>query len=168
MLLVGPGDIAAAAVPLPLDSPPLAATIAPLAATYYVVSSDAGGKLLVTLEAPGFEARLSLVDSSGQPLIQSDSSASSAGLIDENVPAGDDFLEVQSLSGAGAYQITAGLTPTVPPFQTIPTSYAGHAPIGTGYFFGDAAAGRPGGAGWNPRGEWRRHLPEHAARWTAG
>ena len=100
------------------------ATIAPLAATYYRSSSDVGGKLTVTLDVTGFEARLSLVDAEGLPLVQSDGAGTRRrrrGLIDVNVPAGDDFLEVQSLSGRGAYQITADFTPTSPAFQTIPT-----------------------------------------------
>ena len=49
------------ALPLALGSPQTA-TIAPLAATFYSVSSDVGGKLTVSLDAPGFAARLSLVD----------------------------------------------------------------------------------------------------------
>ena len=42
------------------------------------------------LQASGFAARVSLVDSQGQPLVQSDGTATGAGdgLIDVNVPAG--------------------------------------------------------------------------------
>ena len=63
----------------------------------------------------------------GQPLVQSDGLATGAGdrLIDVNVPAGMDFLEVQSLSGGGTYQITANVIPTVPAFQTVPTDFPG-------------------------------------------
>ena len=88
------------------------------------------------LDAPGFAARLSLVDAEGQPLVQSDGSATGAGdgLIDVNVPAGIDFLEVQSLFGGGTYQITADLIPTVPAFQTVPTDFSGYAPIAAGNF----------------------------------
>ena len=63
-LLAGPPDLPAVAVPLALDSP-LAGTIAPLAATYYQISSDMAGKLTVMLQAPGFPARVSLVDATG-------------------------------------------------------------------------------------------------------
>ena len=71
------------------------------------------------LDAPGFAARLSLVDAEGQPLVQSDGPATGAGdgLIDVNVPAGTDFLEVQSLFGEGTFQITATLIPTSPHFR---------------------------------------------------
>ena len=136
-LLAAPPYLPAEAVPLSLGSPH-AATIAPLAATYYSVSSDAGGKLTVTLDAPGFAARLSLVDAEGQPLVQSDGPATGAGdgLIDVNVPAGTDFLEVQSLFGGGTYQITADLIPTVPAFQTVPTDFSGYPPIAAGNFYG--------------------------------
>ena len=117
------------------------ATIAPLAATFFSVSSDMGGKLTVSLDAPGFAARLSLVDAEGQPLVQSDGLATGAGdgLIDVNVPAGMDFLEVQSLSGGGTYQITANLVPTVPAFQTVPTGSFGRNPIAAGKFFGSSS-----------------------------
>ena len=90
------------------------------------------------LDAPGFAARLSLVDAEGQPLVQSDGPATGAGdgLIDVNVPAGTDFLEVQSLFGEGTYQITADLIPTVPPFQTVTTDFSGYPPIAAGNFYG--------------------------------
>jgi len=141
MLLAGgaPPDLAAEAVPLALDSP-LAGTIAPLAATFYQISSDVGGKLTVMLQASGFAARVSLVDARGQPLVQSDGSSTGAsdGLIDVNVPAGDDFLEVQSLGGEGTYRITADLTPTAPAFQTVPSPFNnGPAVIAVGDLNGD-------------------------------
>src|ERR671911_55411 len=50
-------DLAAEAAPLALDTP-LVEEIAPLATTYYRVSSDVGGKLAVTLRASGFAARV--------------------------------------------------------------------------------------------------------------
>ena len=132
-------DLTAEAVPLALGAP-LTETIAPLAATYYSVSLDTGGKLTVMLDAPGFAARLSLVDAEGQPLVQSDGPATGAGdgLIDVNVPAGTDFIEVQSLFGEGTYRITANLVPTVPPFQTVPTHSTGSNPIAAGQFFGSS------------------------------
>jgi len=126
-------------VPLSPGSPH-AATIAPLAATYYSVSSNKGGKLTATLDVSGFAARLSLVDAEGRPLVQSDGPATGAtdGLIDVNVPKGTDYLEVQSLSGGGTYQITATLIPTDPAFQTVPTHSTGSNPIAAGQFFGSS------------------------------
>ena len=90
-------------------------------------------------QATGFTARVSLVDGTGQPLVQSDGSAAGDGnrLIDVNVPAGDDFLEVRSLDGGGTYQLTADLIPANPAFQTIPSQFSGYFPIGVGDFYGD-------------------------------
>ena len=53
--------------------------------------------------------------------MQSDGPATGGGndLIDLNVAAGDNFVEVRSLGGGGSYQITALLTPSQPPFQTV-------------------------------------------------
>ena len=49
-------DVAGDAMPLALDSP-VAATIAPLAAVYYQISLEVGGKLTVLIQSPGFAAR---------------------------------------------------------------------------------------------------------------
>ncbi len=143
-LLASPGggvrlvDVAAEAVPLALDSA-LAGTVAPFGATYYQISSSAGGDLSVMLLAPGFPARVSLVDGTGQPLVESDGSGAGAGVgrIDVNVPAGDDFLEVQSLGGGGSYQITADLIPTSPAFQPIPAQFNNYFPIAVGDLSGN-------------------------------
>lgn len=66
-------DLTAEAVPLTLGSL-LTETIAPLETTYYRISSDTGGKLMVMLQASGF-ARVSIVDPQGHPLVQSDGPA---------------------------------------------------------------------------------------------
>ena len=139
-------DLTAEAVPLALGSP-LKETIAPLETTYYRISSDTGGKLMVMLQASGFAARVSIVDPQGHPLVQSDGPAHGDGndlidlhndLIDLHVAAGDDFVEVQSLGGGGSYQITALLTPSQPPFQTVSSEFPpGYAPIAVGDFNGD-------------------------------
>jgi hypothetical protein len=144
MLLTGPAaggsalDLSSQAVTLALATP-LTRTIAPDTAIYYQVSSDVGGKLSVTLQTTGFTARVSLVDGTGQPLVQSDGSAAGDGngLIDVNVPAGVDYLEVQSLAGWGTYQLTADLIPSNPAFQTIQSQFIDYFPIGVGDFYGD-------------------------------
>lgn len=129
---------APAFTPLALDNP-LTATIAPSASTYYRISSDVGGQLIVTFIPTGFAARISLVDSQGQPLAQSDGPAPGAGddLINVGVAAGDDFLEVQSLGAGGTYELTADLTPSVPPFQTLPSLFTGPSQLAFGDFDGD-------------------------------
>ncbi len=141
VLLAGPPDISSEAVPLPLGTP-IDGAIAAFGAIYYRVSSDAGGKLTVTLDATALAARLSLVDAAGSPLVQSDGPAIGAGdrLIDVDVPPGDDFLELQGLGGGGAYEITAYLTPTEPPFQTVPSVMPDFAPLAAARFFGGNSA----------------------------
>ena len=132
-------DLTAKAVPLALGSP-LTETIAPLETTYYRISSDTGGKLMVMLQASGFAARVSIVDPQGHPLVQSDGPAPGGGndLIDLHVAAGDNFVEVQSLGGGGSYQITALLTPSQPPFKTVGSKFPpAYAPIAVGDFNGD-------------------------------
>ena len=128
----------AEAILFPLDSP-LDGIVAPLGAVYYRISSDVGGRLTVMLQASEFAARASLVTLAGQPLVQSDGPANGTGdgLIDVNVPAGDDYVEVQSLGGGGHFRITADLLPTDPAFQTIPSNFNGYAAIGVGDFNGD-------------------------------
>ena len=138
-LLAGGADpgISGDAVPLPLGSR-VDGYLAALAANYYEISSANGGKLTVSLTAsPSLSASVSLVDSTGAPLVQSDESGNGAGLIDVNVPAGTDFLEVQSQAGAGSYQITAELVPTDRAFEAIGSQFAGYAAIGVGDFLGN-------------------------------
>jgi FG-GAP-like repeat len=140
-LLAGPPaaavvNVPAVALQLPLGSA-VSARIAPLGATYYQITLSQGGELSVTLQAPGFPARVSIVDQTGQPLVQSDASVAGAGSIDENVSAGIDFVEVQSLGAQGTYQITAQLMPADPPFSPIQSEFANVAPIGMGDFFGN-------------------------------
>src|SRR5271167_1263817 len=55
-------DLTADALPLALGSP-FTEAIAPLATKYYRISSDTGGRLMVMLQASGFAARVSIVDS---------------------------------------------------------------------------------------------------------
>ena len=135
-LLAGVPALVAGAMPLPLDTP-LVGTLGPLGTNYYRVSSNVGGKLTVTLTASAqLSARVSLVDSTGAALVQSDGSATGSGVIDVNVPAGNDFLEVQSVGGGGTYQILAELIPTAPPFQVIGSQFT-YPAIGVGDFLGN-------------------------------
>ena len=139
-LLAGGTDIAAEAVALALDTP-LAGTVGPFSATYYQIATDVGGKLTVTLSAPGFPARVSLVDATGQPLIQSDGPASLADtrLLNVTVPAGNSFLEVQSVGAGGNYEITADLIATNPAFQRFASEFPGSAALAVGDFNDDGA-----------------------------
>jgi large repetitive protein len=122
-LLSEPGGL-----PLPLPLPlglPQTGTVFPFSPNYYVITTAAAGELTVSLHAPGILARVLLVDASGQPLVQSDapSAGSGDGSIDLSVPAGENFIEVQSSGGSGPYQIFAELVPSVPAFQTVGTDF---------------------------------------------
>ena len=66
---------------------------------------------------PGLLTRLSLLDSQGNLLIQSDgASATDPGdMIDLNVGAETDYLELQSLAGTGTYTLTTELTDSSQP-----------------------------------------------------
>ena len=134
-----PPHIGGNASPLPLDSR-LFETIGALGANNYQVSPDQSGRLMVSLRPVGFTARLSIIDSQGTSLWQSDgvSASSRDSLIDVNVSAGDYFLKVQSLDSGGTYTLNAHLDPAVPPFQTIPSTFTfSFAPIASSDFNGD-------------------------------
>ena len=89
---------------------------------------------------PGMPARVSLVDANGQPLVQSDAPAAGngSGLIDVSVPAGENFIEVQSLGSRGTYRITADFVASDPAFQTVQTDFVFPA-MAEGNFFGPGA-----------------------------
>ena len=72
--------------------------------------------------------------------MQSDgqSPANPDALIDVDVPAGPEYLEVENLGGASTYTLTASLTPSSTPFQPIPISAVDHpVAIVAGDFNGD-------------------------------
>ena len=72
---------------------------------------------LRTFSAPGLLTRLSLLDSQGNVLIQSDgeSAIDPDDMIDLNVGAETDYLELQSLAGSGTYTLTTQLTDSSQP-----------------------------------------------------
>jgi hypothetical protein len=129
-------NLASVATPLSLDSP-VVTRIAPLGVVFYQIISQAGGRLMVDLSDLTFPARISLVNSQAQPLDQSDGSATVPAVLDENVPAGVNYLEVQSLGGNGAYELIAQLTPALPPFQNIPSQFVYAAAIAVADVNGD-------------------------------
>jgi hypothetical protein len=112
------------------------------AADYYEIQPGSDGRLIAQTpaESNGLQIRLSIYDGQGNLLVQSD--GQSAGrlnpLVDQHVQAGNDFLEVQSLSGKGAYSLSTSFTASSDPGQTLalPPAFAGtgFAPIGVGDF----------------------------------
>ena len=69
----------------------------------------------------GLTTQLSLLDSQGQVLVQSDglSSSDPDDLIAQQLVSGSYFLKVDSTGGAGTYTLTTTVTPTTAPFQPI-------------------------------------------------
>ena len=142
-LLAGPHDYASEAVALPLDSP-VEGTLAPGDSNSYrvlvgdVIDASTAGELTVTLHSatlptsgPAFPARVSLVDANGEPLLESDGTASGSDdfLFRLNVSAGDQFIQVESMGAGGSYLITAHFVATSPAFQPVPSQFAVSSPL---------------------------------------
>jgi hypothetical protein len=87
----------------------------------YHVDVEVDGELLAIVHAEGFTARLMLLDSQGQVVVQSDrlSPTDSDPVINQFLSAGNYSLVVESTGGAGTYVLTTSLTPSAPPFQAI-------------------------------------------------
>jgi len=103
-----------------LPSVPLPPSSTGAVATYQIDTSTDG--LLIALAHPqGFTTRLSLLDVEGHVLVQSDGLSPSDGddVIDQHLPAGTYFLQVEGTSGAGTYSLTVTLAPAAPPFEAI-------------------------------------------------
>jgi len=120
-------------------------SLARVGSQVYEIQPSESGRLIASAQ-PGsnsLELRLSLFDSAGNLLVESDgqSSGRTNPLIDQHVVPGTDFLEVQSLAGAGPYSLATSLTPSSAPGQTIvlPPNYQTYsfAPLAVGYFNND-------------------------------
>jgi hypothetical protein len=100
----------------PLNSE-TAGTLTPGGADFYRLTVPEDGRLVAQLQSNGLSARLSLLDSSGQPLLQGDGPP--APLIDRHLSAsgagGTYYLEVQGLGGSGPYTMTDPFQPANAP-----------------------------------------------------
>ena len=124
-LLSGPGgDVLAAVAPKIALGTPTTCTLAPGEVAFFQIDPNADGRLVAQVHAAGATTRLSLRDTQGQVLMQSDgqSPGNPDDQIDLHVQAGTDYLEVEDLGGAGAYTLTTSLMPSTSPFQPIPHS----------------------------------------------
>jgi hypothetical protein len=121
-LLSGPsGDVLAAVAPKIELGTSRTGTLAPGEVVFFQIDPTTDGRLRV--HAEGATTQLSLLDVQGQVLMQSDGpSPDDPDQIDLHVSAGTDYLEVENLSGTGAYTLTATLTPASTPFQPITLS----------------------------------------------
>jgi FG-GAP-like repeat len=105
----------------------------------YRIDTATNGRLIALVDPEGMPTGLSLLSSTGQLLVRSNSVSATdpENLINENVPAGTYFLEVQRTTSRGSYSLTMTLTPASVPFQpqTPPQAFPG--PVIVGDFNGD-------------------------------
>jgi hypothetical protein len=104
----------------------------------YQIDTTIQGRLTAQLQSQGLTARLTLLDSQGNPLVQSDgvSPGNRDSQIDEDLSPGSYMLTVELTAGSGTYVLTSRLAPASAPFQPIPV---GAVPLGiaAGDFNGD-------------------------------
>ena len=122
LLSAGPGADLGNAPTLGGPSVTVTGTVAPGGPLIYKVDPGSGGLLTARVHAAGLDARLSLLDANGQVLVQSDgqSPGDPDPQIDQHLPSGTFYLEVESLGGSGNSSLTTTLTATTDPFATIP------------------------------------------------
>ncbi len=94
--------------------------------------------MVAQVHPQGLTTQLSLVDSQGQVLVQSDglSPTDPDDLIAQQLASGSYFLKVESKGGAGIYTLTTTVAPTTAPFQPLPVGSIADA-IAEGDFTGD-------------------------------
>jgi hypothetical protein len=137
-----PNTTTATANPIALDAR-VSGTLGANDRDFFQVTLAQAGRLTAQVHAPGLTTRLSLFDSLGRPLVQSDGQS----------PANRDDLIVQSLDGAaagttyylkveglngstGGYTLSTAFQASTPPFQQLPSG-GGPNSIITGDFNGD-------------------------------
>ena len=90
---------------------------------FYQIQSDSAGRLIAQTYnlSNGLRLRLSVYDSQANLLVESDGQSSGRlnPLIDQHVSTGAEILEVQGLSGSGAYSLSTSLTPASGPAQNL-------------------------------------------------
>jgi hypothetical protein len=90
--------------------------------TVYPIDMETDGRLLTIVRAEGFAAHLTLLDSQGRVIVQSDGSSPGdpEPVIDQHLTAGSYSLLVESSDGGGNYTLTTTLTQATVPFQGLP------------------------------------------------
>jgi hypothetical protein len=122
------GHSLATASPIALNSSQTAALVGTQDVDFFKIQLTEDGQLTARVHAPAFQTRLSLLDESGQLVVESDglTRANPDDLIIEHL-AGQAagmtyFLQVQGLGpSSGSYVLTTQLQPSTPPFEPIPT-----------------------------------------------
>jgi hypothetical protein len=93
-------------------------------AELYRIDTTSGGLLSSRVISESQTTRLSLLDSQGHVLVQTDGTAAGGpnSEFDEHVPAGTYFIKLDAIAGTGSHSLTTTITPTNDPSQAIPTS----------------------------------------------
>ena len=124
--IVGPADQVASQV----------SVSAPL---IYRIDPTEPSRLVAEAQAWGPQIRLTLLDQGGRTLVQSDGQSGADPLprIDQHVPAGTYYFEVESLGGSGVASLTVTTAAASDPFGPIPVGAAATSLAATGDFNGD-------------------------------
>ncbi len=138
-----PPSVLAGATLIAIDST-VPGNLASGGADLYEIQPTADGRLIALTSAltANLDLQLSLYDSQGDLLVESDGqSAGKVNPIDFHITAGDEYLEVQSLSGSGSYSLATSFTAASDPNQTLvlPPNFqgTGFAPVAVGDFTGN-------------------------------
>ncbi len=109
-----PESLTIASAPLPAG-----AGSKPVRTDSYTIDLTAEGRLQAQVQSQGLTTRLTLLDSQSNVLVQSDGQGTGdiGGLIDQHLPAGNYYLEVEITAGSGEYQLKTAFTPTSSSFQ---------------------------------------------------
>jgi hypothetical protein len=138
--VLGPHTTTAGADLLPLNSRATGALTPGAPVAYFQVAPDTAGRLTVRVHAGGPGARLSLLDSQGRLLIQSDgqSPGNPDPQIDQHLDGqeGGTTYYLQLQGAAGAYALTTQFAPAALPFQDISIGTTAQA-VAAGDFNGD-------------------------------
>jgi hypothetical protein len=128
-------------VPIAIGAP-VSGNLSQGGSDFYQIQPDSAGRLIAETYNPsaGLGLRLSVYDSQANLLVESDGQSSGRlnPLIDQHVSSGAEILEVQSLTGSGAYSLSTSLTPASSSAQNLALSPnfqgTGYAPIAVGDF----------------------------------
>ena len=115
-------------------------TIRGLAVEAFGIDATADEQLVAQVQPQGSNTALSLLDSQGTVLVESDgsSSADPDAEIDEHLAPATYMLQVADLGETGDYSLTTTLTPVTTPFQALSISPSSpYGPVAVGDFTGD-------------------------------
>jgi len=147
LLTSSPGGDIGDAILLNTPSDVKTGSVAPGSPVFFEIETSADALLVARVQSAGGYTRLSLLDSLGRLVVQSDGQSASNpdDLINIHLNAGMDYLELQSRGGSASFTLSTNLTASSQPYQPVPAGY----PIAFADFNG------PGG----PRGllPWGSH-----------